>query len=289
MAPKIVLISGCSSGIGLATAVHLAQDEEKRFKVYATMRNMAKKGKLEDEGKEYLGDTLVIKQMDVCSDESVDKAVKEILDSEGKVDVLFNNAGFSVTSVMECIPINMAQEMMDTNFFGTLRLVNAVLPSMKAKESGHIIQCGSELGIVGMPFFEIYSATKFAVEGLTESLAPMLRQFNIRCTLLEPGPVKTSVAENSIAWGKSIDISTADQKTQDMLKLCSEHLGRWVATALEANDVALIVKEIILGQNTNFRCQTNVDFLAPEIAAKLKDPASNEPIDMLENRLYGKK
>ena len=110
-----------------------------------------------------------------------------------------------------------------------------------------------------------------------------------RCTLLEPGPVKTSVAENSIAWGKSIDISTADQKTQDMLKLCSEHLGRWVATALEANDVALIVKEIILGQNTNFRCQTNVDFLAPEIAAKLKDPASNEPIDMLENRLYGKK
>ena len=85
-----------------------------------------------------------------------------------------------MNSVVECIPIKMAQEMMDTNFFGTLRLVDAVLPSMKAKESGHIIQCGSEVGIVGMPFFEIYSATKFAVEGLTESLAPMLRQFNIR-------------------------------------------------------------------------------------------------------------
>ena len=88
MAPQIVLISGCSSGMGLATAVLLGKDAEKRFKVYATMRNLAKKGELEEEGKEYLEDTLIIKQMDVCSDESVNKAVQEILDTEGKIDVL---------------------------------------------------------------------------------------------------------------------------------------------------------------------------------------------------------
>ena len=88
MAVQIVLISGCSSGIGLATAVFLAKDAEKRFKVYATMRNLTKKGQLEEEGQEYLGDTLVIKQMDVCSDESVEKAVKEVLDIEGRIDVL---------------------------------------------------------------------------------------------------------------------------------------------------------------------------------------------------------
>ena len=88
MVCQIVLISGCSSGIGLATAVFLAKDFEKRFKVYATMRNLSKKGQLVEEGKEYLGDTLVIKEMDVSSDESVQKAVDEVLDTEGRIDVL---------------------------------------------------------------------------------------------------------------------------------------------------------------------------------------------------------
>ena len=88
MAPKIVLISGCSSGIGLAVAVLLAKDAEKRFKVYVTMRNLAKKGKLEEEVKDQLGDTLIIKQLDVCSDESVKNTVQEILDAEEKIDVL---------------------------------------------------------------------------------------------------------------------------------------------------------------------------------------------------------
>ena len=85
---RIALITGCSSGLGLSTAVHLARDPEKRFKVYATMRNLDKKSSLETAGKEVLGETLVVRQLDVCSDESVHKTVQEILHTEGRVDVL---------------------------------------------------------------------------------------------------------------------------------------------------------------------------------------------------------
>ena len=88
MAPRIVLITGCSTGIGLSAAVLLAKDPEKRFKVYATMRNLAKKDKLEEAGKESLGETLFIKELDVCSDESVAQLVQELMDKEGRIDVL---------------------------------------------------------------------------------------------------------------------------------------------------------------------------------------------------------
>ena len=88
MAPRIVLITGCSTGIGLSTAVLLAKDPEKRFRVYATMRNLAKKDKLEEEGKESVGETLFIKELDVCSDESVAQLVQELMDKEGRIDVL---------------------------------------------------------------------------------------------------------------------------------------------------------------------------------------------------------
>ena len=101
------------------------------------------------------------------------------------------------------------------------------------------------------------------------------------------GPVKTSVGENSMAWGKPIDNSTVDQKTQEMLAVGRRHLGRWETTALESSDTATVVKEVILGQKTDFRVQTNKDFLMDEITAKLKDPACNEPIEKVTKRFYG--
>ena len=111
-----------------------------------------------------------------------------------------------------------------------------------------------------------------------------------RCTILEPGPVITSAFENSAAWiGKSIDNTTADRKTQELMKVLSEHIQEVSKTSLESIEIAAGVKEIILGKNTNFRCQTNVNFLAGEIASKLKDPASNAPIEMIAKRLYGER
>ena len=91
-----------------------------------------------------------------------------------------NNAGVAFFSILECVPTQVAKNLFDVNFFGALRLIKAVLPSMKAKESGLIINHSSHFGIVGYPFSEVYCASKFALEGLTESMAPVLRQFNIR-------------------------------------------------------------------------------------------------------------
>jgi len=288
MASQIVLISGCSSGIGLATAVFLAKDAEKRFKVYATLRNLAKKEQLEEEGKDCLGDTLIIKQMDVCSDESVEKAVKEVLDAEGKIDVLFNNAGVSVYSPVECVPISIAQDMFNVNFFGTLRLIKAVLPSMKARQSGHIINNSSVGGIVGIPFLDIYSASKFAVEGLSESMAPLLQQFGIRYTLLEPGPIDTLLGENATEWSKTKDSGAADEKTAKLQAIAGEKFEELVSKKMNSIEVAAIVKEIIQGQNTNFRCLTNVEFLNEEIATKLKDSSTNKSIEMTKKRFFEK-
>ncbi|KAL9950345.1 hypothetical protein ACROYT_G042832 [Oculina patagonica] len=273
--------------MGLATAVFLAKDDEKRFKVYATMRNLAKKGQLEEEGKKYLGDTLIIKQMDVCSDESVEKAVKEVLDTEGRIDVLFNNTGTSFYSAVECTPISEVQKLFDVNFFGSLRLIKAVLPSMKARQSGHIINNSSAIGFLGFPFFDIYCASKFAIEGLSESLAPILRQFDIRYTILEPGPVETPLFQTAADWGKAIGNSTADQKTQKMMKREWEEIEQLVKTVSQkSSEIASMVKEIILGQNTNFRCNTNMKFLPDEVAAKLKDPFNNKYIEMMGKQLF---
>ncbi|KAL9950338.1 hypothetical protein ACROYT_G042825 [Oculina patagonica] len=284
MAPQIVLISGCSSGIGLATAVFLAKDDEKRFKVYATMRNLAKKGQLEEEGKEYLGDTLIIKQMDVCSDESVEKAVKEVLDTEGRIDVLFNNAGVGgLFTVLECTPIALAKELFEVNYFGTLRLIQAVLPSMKAKQKGHIINNSSLLGVYGVPFNELYCSTKFAMEGLTEALAPTLLHFNIRCSILEPGPVATTAFENSKSWLTKFNILEADKKSQELLETFSGRMLSFFTRTMQTTyEVAEVVKSIILSDKPNLRFQTNTKHKAAELEAKLADPTGNASIEIVK-------
>ncbi|KAL9969550.1 hypothetical protein ACROYT_G021778 [Oculina patagonica] len=249
------------------------------------MRNLARKGQLEEEGKKFLGDTLIIKQMDVCSDESVEKAVKEVIDEEGRIDVVFNNAGMLLFTVFECIPMEVMKKVFEVNFFGTARLIKAVIPHMKAKESGLIINNSSHAGVVGVPFLESYSSSKFAVEGLTEALAPTLRQFNIRCVNIEAGPVKTPMKNAAIDEG--VDTSTADQKTLLINERVVKRSGQYWAQpekVLSAEQVAEVVKEVILSENPNFRYQTNKEYCPDEIAAKLADINGNKSVDLITER-----
>uniref|UniRef100_A0A8C4Y8B4 Retinol dehydrogenase 8 n=1 Tax=Gopherus evgoodei TaxID=1825980 RepID=A0A8C4Y8B4_9SAUR len=253
MAQKTVLITGCSSGIGLALAVKMARDEQKRFTVYATMRNLTRQDKLAEAAGRTLGKTLEIKQLDVCSEESIKTCVSSIPDR--RIDILVSNAGMGLIGPIECQTIDEMKTVMDTNFFGLVRLLKEILPDMKKRKSGHIVIISSVMGIQGILFNDVYAASKFAVEGFCESLAIQALKFKLQLSLIEPGPVITEFEKKVFEDGMKMDLSAADEETADMFtniylknyKQIFQILGQ------SAEDIA----EIILAENPPFRHQTN--------------------------------
>ncbi|KFV85211.1 Retinol dehydrogenase 8, partial [Struthio camelus australis] len=277
MAKRNVLITGCSSGIGLALAVKMARDEQKRFKVYATMRNLAKKEALEEAVGGRLGKTLEIKQLDVCDEQSIKTCVNSIPDR--RIDVLGNNAGMGLIGPIECQTIEEMKTVMDTNFFGLVRLLKEILPDMKKRKSGHIVIISSVMGIQGKVFFvcilfnDVYAASKFAVEGFCESLAIQALKFKLQLSLIEPGPVVTEFERKVFEDGMKMDLSAADKETAEMFtniylknyKQIFQSLGQ------SAEDVAEHTVKIILAENPPFRHQTNTLY-TPMTTLKYADP-----------------
>ncbi|KAK3749952.1 hypothetical protein QZH41_013862 [Actinostola sp. cb2023] len=273
---RIVLITGCSSGIGLSLAALLANDQQKRFKVYATMRNLGKKEALEEAGKDVLGERLIVKELDVCSDESVTSVVQEIIQNEQRLDILVNNAGMGLFCVAECVDIDKVKMVFETNVFGLIRVTNSVVPHMKAQKSGHIVNISSVYGLLGLPFGEYYCSSKFAIEGYAESLAAVLHKFNVKTTMIEPGPVVTNFAVNSKALREEVDISSTDDKTKSLLKETLQDYYRTITTLNQtAADIAELVKKVLLLKNPQFRYQPNDKYRQKELASKLSDRTGN--------------
>ncbi|KFA90258.1 SDR family oxidoreductase [Archangium violaceum] len=181
---KVVLVTGASSGIGQACARLLSA---RGHTVYGTSR---KPGTTLEGGR--------MLELDVTRDESVRRAVDTVLAESGRIDVVVNNAGFALAGAIEDTSLEEAQRQFDTNFFGVLRVCKAVLPDMRARGSGLIIQVSSLGGVVGLPFQGLYSASKFALEGLTESLRQEVAPFGVRVTLLQPGDVRTPITDNRV-------------------------------------------------------------------------------------------
>ena len=176
---KTALVTGASSGIGAATAERLATAG---YKVYGTSRRGGDRGPRAFE----------MLPLDVTSDESVDASVSEMLRLEGRIDLLVNNAGFSVAPAgAEESSMEQAWSIFDTNFFGMVRMTRAVVPHMRHRGSGRIINIGSVLGFLPMPYGALYAATKHAVEGYSESLDHELRTWGIRVSVIEPAYTKT--------------------------------------------------------------------------------------------------
>jgi NAD(P)-dependent dehydrogenase (short-subunit alcohol dehydrogenase family) len=188
----VALITGCSSGFGLLSALHFAR---KGDTVFASMRNTAKAGDLE-RAKEAEGLPIEVVQLDVTDEQSVSNAVRQVLDKAGRIDVLVNNAGLGHHGAVEDTDDDEVKEIFETNFFGAFRVMRAVVPSMRAQRSGTIVNVSSLAAPVTPPFSGTYAASKRALEAISEALHYELHPFGVRLVIIEPGGFETAIETN---------------------------------------------------------------------------------------------
>ena len=190
--PRIAVVTGTSSGIGLATALELAR---KGHRVFAGMRNLGKAQPLRDAAAKE-GLPVEVIELDVTSQPSVDKAFATVR-AAGPIDVLVNNAGIGGATPLELTPEAEHRAMFDTNYFGAIRCIQAVLPEMRERKNGAIVNVTSIAGLIATANQIAYSASKFALECAGEALAAEVRRFGVRVVNVEPGVIMTSIFENS--------------------------------------------------------------------------------------------
>lgn len=196
---QVALITGASSGCGKSIATHLAR---KGHRVYGTSRRGPSVDAADVPPNTDTAYPAMIR-MDVRDDLSITQAIDLVMQREGRIDVLVNNAGFGLAGAVEDSSVEETKEQLETNFFGALRLCRAVLPHMRSQRYGRIINISSIGGLIGIPFQGAYSASKFALEGLTEALRIEVKPLGIHVSLVEPGDFKTDFTANRIRTSQS--------------------------------------------------------------------------------------
>jgi NAD(P)-dependent dehydrogenase (short-subunit alcohol dehydrogenase family) len=189
-----VLITGCSSGIGLLTAVELAGRGDR---VVATMRDPGKAGPLR-EAADRAGVDVTVVPLDVNDGDSVRQGVAEAERAVGPLDVVVNNAGIEVKGPIEEVDDDEALRQLDTNVLGPLRVIRVVVPGMRERRSGTVVNVSSLAGLVARPFAGLYAASKHALEAMSEALALELRPFGVRVAVVEPGQFPTNIGANAV-------------------------------------------------------------------------------------------
>ena len=209
---KTCIVTGANSGIGRSTAITLAKND---YTVFATMRSLERGEKLRGIAQEL---NLVIKavELDVSDTDSVNQGINEILNQTDQIDILINNAGVGSNAVIEDVDIESDKSVFETNFWGVVRCIQAVLPTMRQQKSGHIIQVSSIAGRVGLPAQPIYSASKWALEGLSENLAHDLSSFGVRVSIIEPGVTRTAILGKNNTVPQNDDFENIYARMLDM-------------------------------------------------------------------------
>lgn len=239
----IVVVTGTSTGIGFATAITLARGGHT---VFAGMRNLDRGDELREvTSKEKLPLTIV--KLDVDDDGSVDEAFKKVLLEKGHVDALINNAGISSGGPLAEVPISVYRQIMETNFFGAVRCMKAVVPSMLEKRSGCIINVTSIAGTFGHALQSPYASTKWALEGLSECLAQELRPFNVRVAIVEPGIIATPMAS------RPRPAPPPDRPYSTPMRRLSAIFAESLKAPISPFEAAQVFQDIVDGRSTKLR------------------------------------
>jgi NAD(P)-dependent dehydrogenase (short-subunit alcohol dehydrogenase family) len=243
---KLAIVTGSSSGIGYATALRLARNG---YFTFATMRNPAKGTDLikvaESESL-----PLQVEQMDVAYIDSIKEFMKRMHESTNRIDVLVNNAGYVLAGALEDVSAEEIRKQFDTNLLGVIQVTQQVLPVMRAQRSGIIVNMGSLMGRLGLPGASAYVATKFAMEGMCESLANEVAPFGIRVVLVEPGPVKTKANDNTVVGQGAL---REDSPYSSMLGSVNAALSAWYETGITADQVAETVLQAVSSPQPKLR------------------------------------
>ena len=201
---KVAVVTGASSGIGFETALALAREG---YHTYATMRDTTKSDKIKELGQKD-GLKISVLELDVDNDDSVKVTIKKILDEKQRIDVLVNNAGWGLWGCVEDVSVDEFKTQFETNFFSVIRLIQEVGPTMRKQGSGKIINISSVAGRIGFPASPAYISSKFALEGLSESLRLEMAPFGVDVIIIEPGVIKTNFL-NPVKLAKKSESDTA--------------------------------------------------------------------------------
>ncbi|MGJ8557825.1 MAG: SDR family oxidoreductase [Sulfitobacter geojensis] len=252
---KIVLITGTSTGLGVATAVQAAQAGHT---VYATMRNTQKRDTL-DAAAQAAGVSLNPLQLDVQDTASVNAAVDAVINEQGRIDVLINNAGTGYVRSLEQAEEADIQKILDINYTGVARCIKAVIPHMRKARAGHVINISSVGGLVGQPFNEIYCGAKFAVEGLTEAMASYITPaFGIHFTAIEPGGITSEFANTVLEQVEQTGGMLEDEYLPILQKYISGSQSRQETGIYQtADEVAEVVMKVMGSEKPPVRTRTS--------------------------------
>jgi NAD(P)-dependent dehydrogenase (short-subunit alcohol dehydrogenase family) len=243
---KVAVVTGSSTGIGYETSLILARNG---FLTYATMRNLNKSENIKSVATtESL--PILFKQLDVTNDVSVTNAIQSISSEAGRIDVLVNNAGYGLNGAFEDLGMDEIKAQYETNVFGLIRTTQAVLPIMRRQKSGIIINISSGAGRFGFPTGSAYVSTKFAVEGLSESMSYELEPFGIKVVIVEPGVIRTNFGDGLVVARKSKD---PNSPYLQMMQRSAAGFEKMMKNASSPDVVAKVVLNAMKDENPSLR------------------------------------